>query len=410
MKKNLLVLQIALLIIYSSLVFLIYGEFFRNYYPTGDDYSLIGAATFWKPSDWFFKGFSDYFIIYPDITRPYTNFIRPVINMIFYLENKFFGEIWWLYFIPGITFNLIIGSYILFFTKAKNIFHLVLLLLILITSPIFSLTLGSPPFAFDSLAAVFCLFALFALKKDNDLLTILFCFLAVYTKEIGLVFTTALIFYKVLNKNINLSLGLSIVIFSWLVIRFLGVGFGGCYATNDLSLLLSLKKFLISSATWPIGGYFNYRENLILTLFSGALNCCLIYIYWKNFKSKLNLSEIKLNPEYIIQLFLVSYLILLGLGCRFGVIFMSIQLIFIFNDFFLYKRLALLLIATVSIMQFSFPSKDFKPFENARNLVQTIKQIPHGRFIVLNKRTRHLFPTEIFGFLFWFSRQNKISF
>ncbi len=87
-------------LVLGSVVFLLevlyWTRYIRpEYFPAGDEFSLIVHSThFFHPSiaEWLHRGFSKYFLPYPDISIAYTNFLRPVDNAVYYLESFMFFD------------------------------------------------------------------------------------------------------------------------------------------------------------------------------------------------------------------------------------------------------------------------------------------------------------------------------
>jgi hypothetical protein len=67
-----------------ALLILVLSFSFSTIFPAGDDVALIGASRRFAPGERFLCGFYDYFNAYIAWTPPSTNFIRPVVNLIFW--------------------------------------------------------------------------------------------------------------------------------------------------------------------------------------------------------------------------------------------------------------------------------------------------------------------------------------
>jgi hypothetical protein len=64
--------------------------FIATYAVRGDTAALMLHSTRFFPvnaRDWLSQGFSDYFVNYPEATRPYTGFVRPVVNATLWAES-----------------------------------------------------------------------------------------------------------------------------------------------------------------------------------------------------------------------------------------------------------------------------------------------------------------------------------
>ncbi|MBV8063075.1 MAG: hypothetical protein JOY51_05740, partial [Nevskia sp.] len=74
-----------------SLSWLMHGYVSGQYFPIADQWALIANShpAFAHPLQWFSRGFSDYFVYDPAVSRPYANFIRPGFNGVFWLLGLF---------------------------------------------------------------------------------------------------------------------------------------------------------------------------------------------------------------------------------------------------------------------------------------------------------------------------------
>ena len=88
-KKSRFVIEIAIVASVILLMHLVlFGHFLSNYYISDDELALVANSTNHTGqidvASWFSQGFSRYFITYPEWTSPYTNFLRPVVNVTFF--------------------------------------------------------------------------------------------------------------------------------------------------------------------------------------------------------------------------------------------------------------------------------------------------------------------------------------
>jgi hypothetical protein len=64
--------------------------FIASYHTTGDTAALVLHSTRFfpvSPAEWMTEGFSRYFVNFPEATREYTAFVRPTVNLSFWLES-----------------------------------------------------------------------------------------------------------------------------------------------------------------------------------------------------------------------------------------------------------------------------------------------------------------------------------
>lgn len=237
-------------------------EKLNSYTLCCDDYPLIAASRLFSISDWFFSGFSDYFQ-FSGATGNFSNFIRPVVNFVFWANHQLFSEKVGFYLFANILFVSLYCHQILILSSS-NFVASILVPLFCIASPSIALqSIGSPPFAFDVLAAVFILGAINATLRNRFIIAIILLFFSVFTKEIGLAACAGFAIWRLVDgfyfqprKSIKIyvqSLGFISPIIVYGLVRLAGIGIGGTYATNDLRLLTLIKKFLHFPMRFPLG-------------------------------------------------------------------------------------------------------------------------------------------------------------
>lgn len=164
----------------------------HDFFPTGDEFSLLAHSTrvfHASPMAWFTHGFADYFNPYPDLALPYSNFLRPLDNVVFYLNSLLFTTHWSFYLLAN--YLLVSIVVVLAFYTARAILELPLALSLLvaaatIVSPAFSAQIFyRPSFAFDYLAALFALLTAALLARGRILPAWFAVWCAVFSKETG---------------------------------------------------------------------------------------------------------------------------------------------------------------------------------------------------------------------------------
>lgn len=266
-----------------TLTILYWNKLF-TYSVGGDDYSLIESSRSFDIHNWLFSGFSDYFYVF-DGSSPYTNFIRPVVNISFWLNNHLFSEKPGLYFLSTILF-ISFYCYSLLCLAGFRMLGILLISIFCLASPsIAQASLGSPPFAFDVLAAAFVLAAIYASLRNKPYIGICLLFLAVFTKEIGLVACIAFAVCSAIQAIVNAEHTRSKRLSSWTIlylspvatyaiIRYIGVGIGGTYSTNDIGLRSLLNRAIRFPFTFPTGLAANlsgYRDLIFSGNFIGFI-------------------------------------------------------------------------------------------------------------------------------------------
>jgi hypothetical protein len=167
-----------------------YFQIRQDYYPSGDEFSLLVNSTrFFHPSPlaWFSHGFSTYFIPYPDISLPYSNFLRPVDNLTYYLNSLLFGSSWSAYLLTNYAIAAaVVASVCLLCLHALRLSLITSAMIGLATaaSPAFGTQFAYRPcFAFDYLAALWIFLVILSLTRRNMWMAWGFLSLAVFTKE-----------------------------------------------------------------------------------------------------------------------------------------------------------------------------------------------------------------------------------
>lgn len=177
-----------------AVLFLFWAIFIHRYYfPISDDISLIVNSTLpFDPSisSWFFQGFKNYFDTYPDLFFPISNFVRPGVNAIFYLDYIAFHSHWSLYFLSTYGFVAIIGG-LTYYIAARLLAVGRRLALVTALCAAFAPSLAtwaffSPAFAFDLLASVYILAGVVAFLGDSMTVAWICFAAAVFTKETAL--------------------------------------------------------------------------------------------------------------------------------------------------------------------------------------------------------------------------------
>lgn len=255
--------RIAATMIVAIILIALYWNKLFTYSLGGDDYSLIESARSLDLHSWLFSGFSDYFYVF-DGSSPYTNFIRPVVNIVFWLNNLLFAERTGFYFLSTILF-ILFYCYSLLCLSGSRMLGILLISLFSVASPsIAQSALGSPPFAFDVLAATFVLAAINTSLRGKAYITISLLFLAVFTKEIGLTACLAFAIHSVIRPIVNANYSKVPRLSGWTIaylspvaiyaaIRYIGVGMGGTYSTNNIGVYSLIERAIYFPIKFPMG-------------------------------------------------------------------------------------------------------------------------------------------------------------
>lgn len=236
------------------------------YYPTGDEFSLLVHSTrFFQPTavDWFRHGFSGYFSPYPDLSLPYSNFLRPVANFTYFLQSFLFGRHW---------ADYLLGSYVCETALVVTVWYLARvclklpapLSLLITVSAVFSPAFGyqaifRPSFAFDLLGALWALLALAALLRRHGGAAWMFVLLAVLTKEsayyvaLAACAATLLLLWEMrpVQRFVRAAAFLLPLLFAVVLRKLDFPGGQGAYVLNETAAGNPVKRLLLALTHWP---------------------------------------------------------------------------------------------------------------------------------------------------------------
>jgi hypothetical protein len=225
--------------------------------PIGDDAALISGSIHGDFADWFLKGFSDYFYVFPQWSKPYTDFIRPLDNVIIYLQSLVFGRWYTGYFLP---YYLAAGAiawcvYGLCVRNGVTIRYATVAALLCVVSPsLIGPGLTNLAFMFDVVCGAFVISALYFLLQERFVLSLIALTFGVLTKETGLYAPVAAAVSLILWKQNRRWAPIMLApVALWCAIRMLAFGslFGGVYKL--INHTNRLKSILKGIATWPGG-------------------------------------------------------------------------------------------------------------------------------------------------------------
>ncbi len=169
----------------------IYYSFIRyaNYVLILDEPAFVGSTLKRNFYDWFTVGYSNYFKTYPEWLHNYSNFIRPVTNIIFWMEHLIFNNTYALY--VSIYYLAIYLAFYEFISctrdlKLQGIFFTTAAVIWTVSPAVVSPGFYCIPFMFDLIASVFVLNAFRAILLGRDLVAVLSLLIAVFSKETAL--------------------------------------------------------------------------------------------------------------------------------------------------------------------------------------------------------------------------------
>ena len=236
-----------------------YVRIYSNYLLVGDDPANVAGTLAQTPLGWLTQGMKGYFHVYPEWPQEnFSNFYRPIWNLVLYMENAAFGRHFYLWFLFYFAIQYL-GT--LLFLQLLQSLHvprcraLFFAALFLINPAFANFGLAYPGFQFDVFASVLLLAAFLLLLKEMHVMALAFVTVAVFMKETALfapVAAAATIF--ILRRDIKWSVAMSIPLFAWAAARWLAFGtvIGGTFASpsNTGALLAGIAKGAI---VWPSG-------------------------------------------------------------------------------------------------------------------------------------------------------------
>ncbi len=252
-----------------------FGTTIPDYHPQGDDIALIVHATPHvappDPLEWITRGFSGYFTVYPEWTSPFSHFVRPVVQTVYYLDHLLFQDYWGLYLL--LTYLVHAAAAGIVFVIARLFLHSSRIMSWL-SALVFSLTVipgkaaFQPAFAFDPLAAVLAGSAFLAMAQSRFVAAALLITIALFTKETVILAPLSLsASFLVLvwthpdarttaGRPVRAAAAMFLLPLSaWFFTRqvFLD-GLGGTYISRNLDSWGEwVRKLLLGLSVWPLG-------------------------------------------------------------------------------------------------------------------------------------------------------------
>ena len=177
----------------------LFRDVWQSYHPANDDIALIlhstdfGQEPFWpRVKSWFTEGFSNYWYVFPEWSEPHTNYLRPGVNLAFFLLFALIGTWWSGYLIACYALYALV--LVLTVDLAFRTYHLrgwplvvVAISMATTSSAWFNGELFfNPTFAFDAVVTAMIVLAFRAYLARNYFGMTLILAIAVFTKEAAL--------------------------------------------------------------------------------------------------------------------------------------------------------------------------------------------------------------------------------
>ena len=347
------------LVLFTLLVLFLQIFFFKDiltyYYPAEDEFALlvhsIPMFNSFDPAGWFTIGFAKYFTVYPEWTPYYQNVMRPIVNVVYYINSLIFGNnygfyLLFSYLLNGIAFSLVyyIARRIL---RLSENFSVISAALFLLNPGLLGKFYFYPSFAFDLFAAIVSGIVLLLMFKRKFYPALIISVFGMFLKETMMFLPLALtITYLILQrrdgKQVSKILVLSYLLLPyivWIGVRIsLSYVFEGASYTEHLSNPKFFAVTLIQSVmSWPLGipdrvdvitnfksfTSMNFAQvnafYILASLFNLVMNAFFI-IYAVMFAKKRLYKNMNTSVLVILSWLFIYYImiIVLGLETRFG--------------------------------------------------------------------------------------------
>jgi|GEM_PF-2502977 len=230
---------------------------YRGYLLLRDDPGNVGGTVAEGLRGWFTRGMAGYYHVYPEWPQPgFSNFYRPVWNLILYAEHAAFGQHYWAWFLffcavqyaGALLFLRVVRS--LGVASRPSWFFAILFLF---NAAFLNFGLVYPGFQFDVFASVMLLGALYLLLQGRHAGALALITIAVFTKETAIFApVAAAVTIFILTCDVKWSAAMLAPLLAWIAARLLAFHavMGGTFASpaNVHDLLLNIGKGLI---VWP---------------------------------------------------------------------------------------------------------------------------------------------------------------
>jgi|GEM_PF-3645321 len=238
-------------------IFLYYSHEYFHYVPYADDPAVFGASA-GSPANWFVKGYSNYFIVYPEWTEPYTDFLRPGASAIVRSDQALFGHQYEFYFLAFYLAQFVLVLLVLKLAQAMQASQKALLLLaflLAINPGFFNFGITAVAGQFDFWCGFFAIAAFFCLTRKGYIFAVILLACAVFTKETALYAPIGASITMVYAGRRKLAAVMLLPILAWVGVRkfiFSGTA-SGLYMVSlrsPITILLGIIKGLL---VWPTG-------------------------------------------------------------------------------------------------------------------------------------------------------------
>jgi hypothetical protein len=412
-------------------IYFFYIQIYRHYFPFGDDPAVFQASA-GNPESWFTQGFSRYFMVYPEWRTPFTDFMRPGVNLIVHFNQILFGQHYAWYFASYYGAQLLVCLLALLVAKHLGVqspWLLLIALTVAINPAFIGLGIQRAAFTFDVWCGLFAILALYLILQRRYGWAILALTVSLFIKETSLYapIAAAVTVYMCTRRRLVsacMLLPLAIWALAWKY-AFQGSASGIYMMPNQHKPGEFLQTLIQGFLIWPSGVFDEQVVRRILVNHSvlpnlveivlGALNLLLWCFFaaiavqiLRPFLRGENRSG-KSDPE-LFSLFVwltgaLSFGILVARQSRFGG---SIYPLEVICCAVVYQRTSLPMMrkmagVAIAAIAFSFlwsaqstlRQRDFSQSESMRSLVTAVQKYKSGVIYVLNSPSAFSAPSAI---------------
>jgi len=344
---------------------------YNGYLLIRDDPGNIGGTMAGGLRGWLTRGMSGYYHVYPEWPQPaFSDFYRPVWNLIIYVEETVFGQHYWAWFLAYCTVQYL-GT-LLFLRVLRSLGvpsrpALLFAILYLFNPAFLNFGFVYPGFQFDVFASVLLLAAFWLLLEYRYGFALALIVAAIFMKETAIFApVAAAITVFIQKRDAKWSAAMLAPLACWVIARWLAFHtvIGGTFASPATAgdILIDIGKGLL---VWPSGAVpasfplsLTGAHGIVLAgllLVNAAMWAILIYASWQVVRALLRTEQAgsKLQAALLIwALGALSFCMLTRPQIRFGASFYAFLLLFLAH--FLFTRPGPKFVRLVPVLILSF--------------------------------------------------------
>jgi hypothetical protein len=249
-----------------TLLWFLYGPFRQLYVPNETDIPALADGLLLAPGahweDWFTRGYSNFWDLYPEWPLNMTGFARPVFQSVIYLAHFVLGRDWASYHVINCFAAAGLAAAAFQIAQAalglRRDLAFLSAILVVLSPPVLESWLAGLAFAIEPLATLLVAAAFLAVIERRDFLCFMLLFVAVLTKE-NTVWAPAAAAVTImlrpkpdqpLRHQATAAAAMFLPVVLWLGLRFAFFGgIGGTYATASYTSLADFLALTIQKLT-----------------------------------------------------------------------------------------------------------------------------------------------------------------